>query len=321
VQALEQASENGKQVTVLVEIKARFDEGRNIHWAEQLQRAGAIVIYGIAQLKVHAKALLIVRREREGIRRYLHLGTGNYNERTARLYTDRGLMSSRDDLAYETGLFFNAITGYSAIPALSKLVLAPVALKPRTLQLIDREAARSTEEEPGFIMAKVNSLADPDVIEALYNASQRGVEIWLCVRGICMLVPGVPGLSESIHVISIVDRYLEHTREFYFRNGGNEEVYLASADWMQRNLERRVELMFPVEQTDLKREIKQSLRSMFKDNVKAHVLHSDGTYEQRQPGKGEQRFQFQRHCYEQAMAFSQIQEPANRKEFDVRRMP
>ena len=228
IRALERAAQNGKQVSVLVELKARFDEERNIGWAERLERAGVIVVYGIARLKVHAKALLIVRRERTGVRRYVHLGTGNYNDKTAKLYTDLGLMSCDEDLSYEVGRFFNAITGYSVIPGLQKIAIAPVGLKRRVLELINREATRASGGGTGLIIAKLNSLADPEVIDALYQASRAGVDIRLNIRGICMLVPGVQGTSDTIRVVSVIDRYLEHTRAFYFENGGNPEVYLAS---------------------------------------------------------------------------------------------
>lgn len=216
VRALERAAQSGKQVTVLVELKARFDEERNISWAERLEKAGALVVYGIARLKVHAKALLIIRREDTGIQRYLHLGTGNYNDKTAKLYTDMSLLSCRADLAYDAGQFFNAITGYSAIPALKRLILAPVQMKNNLLELIKRESQKSSRETPGRIIAKLNSIADPEIIQALYEASCNHVRIDLNVRGICMLVPGVPGQSEHIRVVSIIDRYLEHVRAFFF---------------------------------------------------------------------------------------------------------
>jgi polyphosphate kinase len=278
VNALELAAQSGKQVTVLVEIKARFDEHRNIHWAERLEKAGVIVIYGIAELKVHAKALLIVRREEQGIRRYLHVSTGNYNDKTARLYTDVGMFTNRDDLCYEAGLFFNAITGYSAVPALKKLLMAPHSLKPRLIQLIDREIDKHSAVTPGHISAKINSLADVEVIESLYRASRAGVKIDLNIRGICMLKPGVPGLSENIRVVSIIDRYLEHPRIIRFHNGGNPEVYISSADWMGRNLDRRVELMTPVEEPKAVRELSEMLELYMRDNQQAYELQSDGSY-------------------------------------------
>lgn len=325
VAALRQAAQNGKQVTVLVEIKARFDEERNITWAEALERAGAIVIYGIAGLKVHAKALLIVRREPTGVRRYVHLGTGNYNDKTAKHYTDFGLLTTREDIAYETGLFFNAITGYSSIPALAKLSMAPVSLKGRLLQLIEREAAKTSPEMPGLILAKLNSLADPDVIDALYQASQAGVVIRLNVRGICMLVPGEPGLSENITVVSIIDRYLEHGRAFFFRNGGAAEIYASSGDWMPRNLDRRVELLFPVEDEECCAKLLHVLDTTFADDEKAHRLRSDGTTvplsleESIDPHKG--RLQSQRVFHELARGPVDSTDIADGKVFEVRRKP
>jgi polyphosphate kinase len=321
VQALEQAAQTGKQVTVLVEIKARFDEERNITWAEQLERAGVIVIYGIARLKVHAKALLIVRREQDGIRRYVHLGTGNYNDKTARLYTDFGLLTARPEVAYEAGLFFNAITGYSAIPALNKLIMSPVGLKARLIQLIERETLRAKSDMQAQIHAKLNSLADADVIEALYAASQAGVEVKLNIRGICMLVPGVPGLSERITVVSIVDRYLEHARVLYLQNGGAPEVYCGSADWMPRNLERRVELMFPIEDGKAQSRVVDALDTAFADNTHAHVMQPDGSYEPARPATGAAEVRSQEVFYERAKERARDMEGLNQKVFEVRRKP
>ncbi len=320
VQALEEAAENGKQVMALVELKARFDEERNIQWAQRLERAGVIVVYGIAQLKVHAKALMIIRREPAGVVRYVHMGTGNYNDKTAKLYTDIGLFTTNRDVAYEVGLFFNAITGYSAIPVLTKICISPTAMKGRIIQLVEREAMRSTPDDPGLIMAKMNSLSHPEVIEALYRASQQGVRIRLNIRGICMLVPGIDGLSENIQVISIVDRFLEHSRIFYFRNGGADEIYLSSADWMPRNLDRRVELLFPLQNRSLLKRGRQILESCFQDNVKARELQPDGTYVRRTPG-GKEPFRVQEYFAEQAQRAANAEEPANRKEFNVRRKP
>jgi len=321
VRALESAADNGKQVTVLVELKARFDEERNIEWAQRLERAGVIVVYGIARLKVHAKALMVVRRERSGIKRYVHLGTGNYNDKTAGMYTDLGLLTADDGLAYEVGLFFNAITGYSVIPGLKKLVLAPIALKNRIIEMIDREASRAEGTGSGLIVAKMNSLADPEVIEALYRASRKGVEIRLNIRGICMLVPGVPGTSEGIEVVSIVDRYLEHSRVFWFENGGSPEVYLASADWMPRNLEKRVELMFPVENPDIQRRIRKILDTFFRDNAKSHVMKSDGSWVRKAPKKQEKPFRAQAEAYQRIRERLSGDEPENRQVFKVRRRP
>lgn len=319
VQALERAARSGKQVTVLVEIKARFDEERNITWAERLEQAGVIVVYGIARLKVHAKALLIVRREQRGIQRYVHLGTGNYNDKTARLYTDVGLLTARQEIAYETGLFFNAITGYSAIPALSHLVMAPTTLKSRLLQLIEREAMRAAGGGQGRILAKMNSLADPEVIKALYEASRAGVEIKLNIRGICMLVPGVAGLSDTIEVTSVIDRYLEHARIISFHNGGVPEVYAASADWMPRNLERRVELMFPITEEWQQRKAISILETCLGDTTNAHRMLPDGTFAPPAPGKKKVRSQLE--FQEQAKARTKRSDHENEKVFEVRRKP
>lgn len=283
VQALAKAAYEGKQVTVLVELKARFDEEQNLGWAQTLEQAGGIVIYGVAGLKVHAKATLIVRRESDGIRRYAHLGTGNYNEKTARLYSDFGLLTARPDYTQEVAQFFNAITGYSAISRMRHLVMAPHYLKGKLLSLIDGLTRQAKLGVPCRILAKMNSLADEDVIKALYRASEAGVEIRLNVRGICMLVPG-KAFSRNIQVVSIVDRYLEHARCFVFRAGETEDVYLSSADWMFRNLERRVELMFPILAQDHKDTIVEALEVWFADNVKAHVLQPDGVWLRRIPG-------------------------------------
>lgn len=319
IRALEEAANKGKQVTAVVELKARFDEERNIGWATRLERAGVIVVYGIARLKVHAKALLIVRKERAGVRRYLHMATGNYNDRTAKLYTDFGFITSKEELTYEASLFFNAITGYSAVPSLKKLLMAPVSLKSGMIQRIEREASRARSAGSGLILAKCNAIADPEVIQALYEASQSGVRIRLNVRGICMLVPGVEGLSENIEVVSIVDRFLEHSRIYYFQNGGNEEVFLSSADWMPRNLERRVELAFAIEDTDLKHRLTRTLRVYFSDNVKARVLHPDGSWV-RKKKKGEAR-RAQSVFQDEAESHTEQVTPEEKAEFRVRRKP
>lgn len=279
IRALEQAARNGKEVTVLVELMARFDEARNVGWARRLEDAGCHVIYGIAGLKTHAKAMLIVRRESQRIRRYVHLATGNYNDRTARLYSDVGVMTCNPEIAADVAAFFNLLTGYSETVGWSRLAIAPTGLKQRFIDLIDREIQVSTPEQPGLIMAKVNSLQDPDVCRALYRASQAGAKVRLNVRGICCLRPGVKGVSKNIEVCSIVDRFLEHARIFYFRNGGHEEVYLSSADWMQRNLEKRLEILFPVMDADLRRRLIDVLRTCLADNVNARQLLADGTYE------------------------------------------
>jgi len=278
VRALTRAAENGKEVTVLVELKARFDEANNVNWALQLEDAGCHVIYGIAGYKTHAKALLVIRREAARIRRYVHLATGNYNDKTARLYSDMGLITCDDELASDVAGFFNLLTGLSEAVEWQQLVIAPTELRKKFLDLIEREIQVSTPDRPGLIMAKVNSLEDQGICKALYKASQAGVEIKLNVRGICCLKPGVKGLSRRIHVRSIVDRYLEHARLFYFANGGHEEVYFSSADWMRRNLDRRLELLFPIRDRKILRRLVGTIKTYFKDNVKAWELLSDGTY-------------------------------------------
>jgi polyphosphate kinase len=317
--ALIRAARKGKQVTVVVELKARFDEARNISRANELEQAGAIVIYGLADLKVHSKAMMIVRREPEGIRQYLHLGTGNYNEKTARLYVDMGLLTSNEELAYELSQFFNAITGHSQVPTLTHLAMAPNALKQRLLQLIARERSRSSAHEPGLIMAKMNSLADPEVIDALYAASQAGVRIKLNVRGICTLVPGVPGMSENIEVVSIVDRYLEHTRILYLENGGSEEIYLGSADWMPRNLDRRVELMFPIHSAAHRKRIRKILDRFFADNTNTHRLLPDGSFKRLKPGRDKKAVNAQATFYAEAEQVSKTARQAARRQLKVRR--
>jgi polyphosphate kinase len=309
---------NGKQVTALVELKARFDEERNISWANRLEKAGVIVVYGLARLKVHAKITMVIRRENDRIKRYLHLSTGNYNDKTARLYEDIGLFSCREDLAFDAGLLFNMITGYSTIQPMRKLVIAPTSLKRRLLELIDREISRSEAGTPGRIMAKINSLADTDVINALYRASRAGVKVLLCVRGICTLVPGVPGISENIQVRSIIGRYLEHSRIIYFANGGAEELYLSSADWMPRNLDRRIELMFPVLQEDIRVRLRDTLEACFRDNTQARLLDSGGFWTLQSPGPGEGPFRVQEYLLSRAAAGYTETVPA---EFIVRRSP
>ena len=279
IQALERAAAAGKEVTVLVELKARFDESQNINWARRLENAGCHVIYGIAGLKTHAKALLIVRRESARIRRYVHLATGNYNDKTARLYSDVGLFTCNREIAADVAAFFNLLTGYSEAVGWSKLTVEPMRLKQRFIELIDREIQASTPDRPGLIMAKTNSLEDSDICQALYRASQAGVQVMLNIRGICRLRPGVKKVSENIEVRSIIDRFLEHARIFYFQNGGHEEVYLSSADWMRRNLEKRLEIIFPVTGAAVRRRLVRILKTYFSDNVQSRRLLSDGTYE------------------------------------------
>ena len=302
IRALARAAQNGKEVTALVELKARFDEWQNVNWARRLEDAGVHVIYGIAGFKTHAKALLIVRRQERRIARYVHLSTGNYNDRTARVYSDVGLMTCDREIAADVSALFNLLTGCSEAVGWSKLAVAPVGLRQKFIDLIDREIQASSSDRPGLIMAKTNSLQDPEICRSLFRASQSGVKVMLNVRGICCLRPGVPGVSENIEVRSIVDRFLEHARIFYFRNGGHEEVYLSSADWMKRNLSKRLELLFPVVDAGHRRRLIAMLRAYFSDNVKAWRLLSDGTYEKVARKGAEIRAQQQlyRECVEEA---------------------
>lgn len=278
VGALIRAAENGKQVTVLVELRARFDEQANIQWAKKLDQAGAHVIYGVVGYKTHSKALLIVRREPDGICRYCHLSTGNYNDKTARLYTDLGVFTANPDFGADISAFFNVITGYSLPPSWKRIAAAPFGLRDRLIALIDREVERHTPETPGLIRAKMNALVDTAIIEALYRASQAGVRVEILVRGMCRLRPGIPGVSENVRIVSIVDRFLEHPRICHFHNGGNDEVYLASADWMERNLDDRLELFFPLLDEKVRAEAMHTLDAGFADTVKAWEMLSDGTY-------------------------------------------
>ncbi len=278
IRALARAAQNGKEVVVLVELKARFDEWRNVNWARRLEDAGVHVIYGIAGFKTHAKALLIVRRQSQRIHRYVHLATGNYNDRTARMYSDIGLLTCDREIASDVAAFFNLLTGCSESVGWTKLAVAPIGLRQKILDLIEREIQVSTTDRPGLIMAKTNSLQDPAICQALYRASQAGVKVMLNIRGICCLRPGVAGFSDNIEVRSIVDRFLEHARVFYFRNGGHEEVYLSSADWMLRNLSKRLELLFPVLDPNHRRRLIEALETYFADNTKSWRLSSDGSY-------------------------------------------
>lgn len=279
IAALAEAADNGKQVSVLVELKARFDEENNINWAKMLEKAGCHVIYGLVGLKTHSKITLVVRMEEDGIRRYVHLGTGNYNDSTAKLYTDCGILTCDPQIGEDATAVFNMLSGYSEPKAWNKLAVAPLWLRTRFLRMIRRETAHVREGRRGRIMAKMNSLCDKEIITALYEASCAGVEIELVIRGICCLRAGVPGLSEHISVRSIVGNFLEHSRIFYFLNDGSPEVYMGSADWMPRNLDRRVEIMFPVEDEGLKEKVIHILEVELEDNVKAHILQPDGTYE------------------------------------------
>jgi len=278
VQALIEAAERGKQVAVLVELKARFDEENNIVWARALEKAGAHVVYGLLGLKTHAKMLLVVRREADGLRRYVHLSTGNYNAATAKIYTDYSLFTSNPEIAADISEIFNYLTGYSRQDTYRRIVVAPLNMRKWILEMIEREIACHKKYGNGHIMFKLNALVDPQVISALYRASQAGVWIDLIVRGICSLRPMLKGVSENIRVISIVGRFLEHSRVFYFYNNGEEEIYLGSADMMQRNLDRRVEIIFPVLENSFKKSIKHGLETMLQDNVQSWSLYPDGTY-------------------------------------------
>ena len=279
IAALAQAAENGKQVTVLVELKARFDEENNINWAKMLEKTGCHVIYGLVGLKTHSKIALVVRREEDGIKRYVHLGTGNYNDVTARLYTDTGILTASDSIGEDATAVFNMLSGYSEPASWNKLAVAPIWLKDTVLDLINREAENARAGKPAHIIAKMNSLCDPKVMAALYEASAAGVKIELIVRGICCLRAGVPGLSENITVRSIVGNFLEHARILYCYNDGFEDIYMGSADWMPRNLDKRVEIMFPVEDPQAKAQAKHILDVQLADTMKAYILQPDGTYE------------------------------------------
>lgn len=279
IASLARAAENGKQVTVLVELKARFDEENNILWAKKLEQSGCHVIYGLVGLKTHSKITLVVRREEDGIRRYVHLGTGNYNDSTARIYTDTGIFTCSTPIGEDATAVFNMLSGYSEPLSWNRLVLAPLWLRKRFLALIKREAEHAKAGKKAVILAKMNSLCDAEIISALYDASKAGVRINLIVRGICCLRPQVPGLSENIRVKSIVGDFLEHARLFYFENGGYPELFMGSADWMPRNLDKRVEILFPVEDEDLKEQVMDILKVQMKDNLKSHIMQPDGKYQ------------------------------------------
>ncbi len=299
IKALAEAAENGKQVSVLVELKARFDEENNIVWAKMLEKAGCHVIYGLVGLKTHSKITLVVRREEEGIRRYVHLGTGNYNDSTAKLYTDMGLLTCAQAIGEDATAVFNMLSGYSEPPSWKKLHLAPLWLRDTLVRLIRREAENARNKKPAHIIAKMNSLCDREIIAELYAASAAGVKIELIVRGICCLKTGIPGVSENITVRSIVGQFLEHSRIFYFENASAPKLFMGSADWMPRNLDKRVEIMFPVEDPKLKEEVIHILNVQLADTVKAHILSSDGVYE-RQDLRGKQRFISQEYFMQEA---------------------
>lgn len=300
IASLAAAAENGKQVTVLVELKARFDEENNIIWARKLEQAGCHVIYGLVGLKTHSKITLVVRREEDGIRRYVHLGTGNYNDSTAKLYTDMGLLTCNKAIGEDATAVFNMLSGYSEPAVWNKLAVAPLWLRDRFTEMIERETEFAKAGQKAFIKAKMNSLCDAKIIASLYEASAAGVQIDLVVRGICCLKTGIPGVSENIHVRSIVGDFLEHSRIFYFHNNGHEEVYMGSADWMPRNLDKRVEILFPVEDETLKAEVIHILTIQLQDTLKAHIMQPDGTYS-KQDLRGKKKLCAQDYFRQEAM--------------------
>ena len=313
VEALINAARNGKQVTALVELRARFDEANNIQWAKRLEEAGAHVVYGVVGLKTHCKALLVVRRDPDRLRQYVHLGTGNYHPRTARIYTDFSLLTTAPELTEEVAIVFNTLTGLAGYPGLKKLLVAPFDLHQRLIGLIRRERDHARQGKPARIVAKLNSLVDEDVIERLYEASCAGVKIDLVIRGICCLRPKIPGLSENIRVISIVGRFLEHSRIYYFENGGDHEIFLASADWMPRNFYRRVEIAFPIDAPALRAEISNEILPRFlTDYGKARELQPDGTYVRLKAEKGAPRSQAQ-------LQFREISRQAGKKQAEKQR--
>lgn len=317
VAALQKAAERGKYVTAIVELKARFDEARNIEWAREMERAGVQVIYGVRGLKTHAKVCIIVRREPQGIVRYMHFGTGNYNEVTAGIYGDVSLLTCDDALGDDATKFFNAVTGASQPGQMQYLAAAPTTLRSRLLGLIEAETQRRREGQNAVIIAKVNSLVDTDIIDALYEASRAGVKIKLNVRGVCCLKPGIKGLSKNIQVVSIVDRFLEHARVMYFEHGGDEQTFISSADWMPRNLDRRVELLVPVLKPEHRKRLRAMLAAYFKDNVNSWKLLPDGNYERLKPNAKHPPFQAQAVLYERAVNAKRESEQSNRTTFET----
>ena len=321
VAALARAAQRGKYVTVIVELKARFDEARNIEWARSLEENGVQVIYGVKGLKTHAKTCIIVRREPHGVVRYVHFGTGNYNEITARIYSDASLLTSNEELGADAVSFFNAITGYSQPQRYRKIEAAPTGLRSRLIELIEGETQRKQQGLKASIDAKVNALGDPEIINALYAASQAGVPVRLNVRGICCLRPGVPELSENISVVSIIDRYLEHARILRFHHGGDDLVFISSADWMPRNIDRRIELLVPVEDPPLRQRLISILETYFDDNVKARHLQPDGTYLRPKSHRGKKRRRSQEILYEDACQRIKEADQSQRTTFEPHRAP
>jgi polyphosphate kinase len=321
VAALERAAGRGKYVTAVIELKARFDEARNIEWAKNLERAGVQVIYGVKGLKTHAKLCIIVRREPHGIVRYVHFGTGNFNEITARIYSDVSLMTCNEEFGADATDFFNAITGFSLPQRFRKIDAAPIGLRERIVEMIDAETERKIHGQKARIIAKLNSLVDPEIIEALYRASAAGVEIKLNIRGICCLRPGVPNLSQNITVVSIIDRFLEHSRILHFHHGGDRRVFISSADWMPRNLDRRVELLVPVEDAVLKDRLLLTLKTYFKDNVKSRRLLPDGRYERITPTGKHPALRAQENLYRRACDAVRRAEQSQRTVFEPHQAP
>ena len=321
VAALARAAEKGKYVTVIVELRARFDEARNIEWAKNLEQSGVQVLYGVKGLKTHAKICIVVRREPHGIQRYVHFGTGNYNEQTARLYTDVSLLTCDEQLGEDASSFFNAVSGDSMPQAFHKIAMAPINLRDRVLELIETETARKKQGQKAAIKAKLNSLVDPRIIDALYKASQAGVDIKLNVRGICCLRPGVKGLSENISVLSIVDRFLEHSRILYCLHGGDQLVFISSADWMPRNLDRRVELLTPIEDTALRDRLIEVLDCNLQDTVKSSRLLEDGTYERVRPRGRRRKLRSQEELYAAAKQAERQAQQSRRTIFEPHQAP
>jgi polyphosphate kinase len=316
VASLKKAAELGKYVTVVVELKARFDEARNMVWARELERSGVQVVYGVRGLKTHAKICIVVRREIDGIVRYVHFGTGNYNESTARMYSDISYLTRDESLGKDASAFFNAITGYSQPQPYEKLESAPLGLRKKLVSLIEEETQRRLQGQKAFIYAKLNALVDPEIIQALYRASQAGVTIRLNIRGICCLKPGVRGVSDNITVISIVDRFLEHARILHFSHGGQDSVFISSADWMPRSLDRRIELLTPVEDEASKRKLMEILATYFQDNQNAWKLLPDGSYERLEPGVGQVKLRAQKLLYQSSVDSVKAAELATRSKFE-----
>lgn len=319
VAALKKAAERGKYVTAIVELKARFDEARNIEWARELEKSGVQVVYGVRGLKTHAKICIIVRREPSGVVRYVHFGTGNYNESTARMYSDISYLTCDESLGKDASAFINAITGYSQPQPYDKLDSAPIGLRKKLIALIDGETQRRRQGQKAYIVAKMNSLVDPDVINALYEASRAGVLIRLNIRGICCLRPGVPGLSENISVVSIVDRFLEHARILYFYHGGDDAMFISSADWMPRSFDRRVELLVPIEDTASRRRLMEILDTYFRDNQNSWRLTSTGQYERIAPEANQPKFRAQRFLCDAAIDAVKAAEHAAHTRFEPHR--